>query len=335
MSVHGYEAYRPSPRAASVLKASFQILAQYKAWESPMTVRQVFYRLVAEYGFGKTEAEYKSLVGMIARSRRARQGFLLDQIIHNQLTHGEAEEDAFHDHTLLPFPWIRDEKGHSYEPLVYDDFDDFIDHSKRQAEKMKMDRQAGQEQVLEIWCEAGGMVPLMKEIGAPWTVRVNSGGGYDSVTAKHKLAERVLHRAEKDLKTVVLHIGDFDPSGEGMFETLRDDVGAMCRDYGLGTMWYTIDRVALTEQQVIDMGVETAPPKAKDARRKGFVERHPEIARVLESEDITAQLEALTPPELRSLISGKIEERIEQEPYEEVLREEADLREELLDHLER
>ncbi len=179
------------------------------------------------------------------------------------------------------------------------------------------------------------MVPLMKEIGSPWAVRVNSGGGYDSVTAKHDLAQRVLERhRELELPTVVLHIGDFDPSGEGMYETLRDDVGAMVYDYGMPETELTVVRVALTEEQVIEMNVETAPPKEKDARRPGFVARHQAARAHFKSDDITAQLEALTPPELRQLITDQIETYINEDAYNDVLERERVVREELADQLE-
>lgn len=335
MSTHGYEKYRPNKRAESVLKASFQIMATYKAWDSPMTVRQIFYRLVQEYGYDKTEADYKSLVGWIARSRRARMRFILDKMQLEDYTFEEASEAAMEITTLIPFSWIRDEKGSVVNPTTFDGKEDWLESARGWAENMKLDRQEGQPQILEIWCEAAGMVPLMEEIGSPWAVRVNSGGGYDSVTAKHQLAQRVLKRRnELHLPTVVLHIGDFDPSGEGMYETLRDDVGQMVWDYGIGPDMLEIVRVALTEEQVIEMQVETAPPKPKDARRRGFVERHPEIARVLGTEDITAQLEALTPPELRQLITGQIESYIDNDAYNDVLQREKEVREELVDQLE-
>src|SRR5206468_4024831 len=121
---HGDQAYRPSPRAASVLKASFKILQQYEAWDNPMTARQIFYRLVQEYNYDKTERDYKSLVGWIARSRRARQGLILERIYEHEESREDAEHFAFEDRTLIPFPWIRDEKGYQFDPLVHEDRDD-------------------------------------------------------------------------------------------------------------------------------------------------------------------------------------------------------------------
>lgn len=334
-SIHGYKSYRPSPIAQKVLEASFKILFTYKAWESPMTIRQIFYRLIAEYGYPKTEKDYKSLIGWIARSRRARQGHILESL-HQGLSYEVAQKIAFETRWMIPFSWIRDERGQGIDSLTYDSYIDFIDDTRRRAEEMRLPAQEGQPQILEIWCEAAGMVPLMREISNPWTLRVNSGGGYDSVTAKHDLAQRVVERVDQlELPTVVLHVGDFDPSGEGMYETLRDDVTAMVNGWKVSDHWLTINRVALTEEQVMDMQVETAPPKPKDARSKGFVERHPEVVEFFGgSEDITAQLEALTPPELRQLIVEQIESYIEPAPYEDVRERESDIRERLVEGIE-
>lgn len=120
-----------------------------------------------------------------------------------------------------------------------------------------------------------------------------------------------------------------------MYETLRDDVTSMVNGWGVRDHRLTVNRVALTEVQVMDMQVETAPPKPKDARSKGFVERHPEVVEFFGgSEDITAQLEALTPPELRQLIVEQIEAYIEPVAYEDVRERESDIRERLVEGIE-
>jgi hypothetical protein len=85
MSTLGYVPYKPKPYGEKVLHAVTQICVEYKAWDSPLTVRQIFYRLVAEYQYEKTEAAYGSLVNYIARSRRAFQARIFDEIIGNGL----------------------------------------------------------------------------------------------------------------------------------------------------------------------------------------------------------------------------------------------------------
>lgn len=334
MSVHGYPSYRPSPRGLEVLRASFQILSQYEAWESPMTVRQVFYRLIAGYKYPKTEGDYQALIGYIARSRRAYQGAFLEHIYDDGMSYEDSTQATLKEGWMIPFSWIRDEKGSTGEPLMFDDHDEFVEWSKENAAEMMLQRQEGQPQVIEVWCEANGMYPLMREISAPYGVRVSSGGGYDSVTAKHNLAQRIIRRSLErngERPTVVLHIGDFDPSGEGMYETLRDDVTAMCRQTGVAGKFVTIKRVALTEEQVIDMEAETAPPKEKDSRRPAFVERHPDAVAFYGSENITVQLEALTPPELRELIETQLEEYTDRKAYDKLLKRERKTQRELVE----
>lgn len=238
----------------------------------------------------------------------------------------EASDAAMQDHTLIPFQWIRDERGKTHEVTSFEDADDFTESLMNWIEHLQMDRREGQPELLEIWCEAAGMVPLMREIAQPFGLRVSSGGGYDSVTAKHKLAQRVAnHFRQTRQATRVLHIGDFDPSGEGMFHTLEEDVGEMVWQL-LGLDVLNMERVGLTEDQVIEMGVETAPPKPTDSRRRRFVAEHQTIRDHLGSDDITAQLEALTPDELDALVRGAIESRLDRDALQQVEDSEEGLR---------
>jgi hypothetical protein len=334
MSIHGYQKYNPKGYSRSVIMAAKKILAEYKAWESPMTVRQVFYRLVAEYSYDKTENAYGSLIGYIARSRRAYQRRVIDLLEEGRFdTFAEAAREAIHEHTLIPFSWIRDERGKSHEVTSFETVDEFSETVDTWVDQIQKDRQADQPRVIELWCEAAGMVPLMRSIAEPYGIRVSSGGGYDSVTAKHRLATRVTKRAQNErTPTVVLHVGDFDPSGEGMFDTLEADVGEMVWQLS-GRDFVSFNRIALTEEQVIDMKVETAPPKPMDSRRRGFVAAHPRIREQLGTDDITAQLEALTPPQLVELIEGAIESYVDEEALDQVKLAEETLREEIRERL--
>jgi hypothetical protein len=129
---------------------------------------------------------------------------------------------------MLPWEAIRDGGlGRTVAARYFDGAEDFEATVRDNAANLKLNRQRGQAQVIELWCEAGGMVPILQRIAAPYSCRVNTGGGYDSVTAKHNLAARVRERARDGLRTVILHVGDFDPSGEDMCEVLRGDAGEM------------------------------------------------------------------------------------------------------------
>jgi hypothetical protein len=352
MSIRGYADWNPKPEARLWVRRTAAVLDEYRD-EWPLSVRQLFYRLVAEYGYEKSEGGYGRLTQLLSRARRA---------------------------NMLPWEAIRDGGlGRTVAARYFDGAEDFEATVRDNAANLKLNRQRGQAQVIELWCEAGGMVPILQRIAAPYSCRVNTGGGYDSVTAKHNLAARVRERARGGLRTVILHVGDFDPSGEDMCEVLRGDAGEMAttqiiqglaatyregddgfrgvtgdiwdvfakvdrdedltgpendRVWRLASGFFTVERVALTADQVIDRQVETAPAKKTDARMAAFVERNAWVARELGTPNISAQLEALTPPELRELISGAIEAHLDMDVFEGVQAEEADVRRDLLARLD-
>lgn len=326
MSIHGYQPYKPAERTQEVLRATKNVLIEYEAWENPMSVRQIFYRLVAQYSFPKDERAYQSLIGYIGRARRAYKARVIELIRDEGLSGANAGVTAAEDPLLIPFEWVRDDRGETHEDRHYDSVEEYVEWLVEDITYTQKDRLTGQSRGLELWCEAGGMVPLMRQIGRPFGLRVSSGHGYDSVTAKNELADRIVERWVRGrIPTTVLHVGDFDPSGEGLFHSLRDDVTEMLWQI-IGCEPFDFERMALTAEQVMEMDVETAPPKSKDIRSPGFLAAHPEVIEHFGSNNITVQLEALAPPELVELIQTSIEGHIDRgqmkatEVEEDVLR---------------
>jgi hypothetical protein len=334
VSVRGYAEWRASPDALAWVDRTNEVLAAYRSYW-PLSVRQIFYRLVAEHSFPKSEKGYGKLTMILSRARRA---------------------------GLVPWEAIRDGGlGRTVKASYFEDATHFERSIREAAAALRLDRQDGQDVALELWCEAGGMVPILQGIARPYSCRVNTGGGYDSVTAKHRLAERVRSFAQDGRRTVILHVGDFDGSGEDMANVLREDalymVAAQVLEHVDGPDWiraerassepwsleasrwacdfFEVRRIALTAEQVVERGVETAPPKPSDSRSAAFVERNAWVADALGTTQITAQLEALTPPELEELITSAIEAELDLDVYERVLEEEERVRAEMVARLER
>jgi hypothetical protein len=171
------------------------VLEEYEE-QLPLTVRQIFYRLVGAYGFEKTEQAYGRLCQHLVRARRAR---------------------------LIPFEAIRDDGVASISSAFYGSPEDFWDDTGRRIRAYRRDRQTGQEEYLELWCEAAGMAPQLATVADTYSVPVFSAGGFASLTAVRQIAERALDRL---VPTVILHVGDFDPSGESIFESMVEDARA-------------------------------------------------------------------------------------------------------------
>ena len=138
---------------------------------------------------------------------------------------------------------------------------------------------------------------------------VYSCSGFDSLTSKYDLAQDVSRAfTYKGRRTVVLHLGDHDPSGESMFsDGLVEDVHAF-----VGSIIHHEDpsdvvmfkRVALTAEQARGHSLEAAPPKEKDSRSKKWGSRP------------TYQLEALPPNVLAQMVDSEITSLFDREIFE-------------------
>ncbi|MDH6130092.1 hypothetical protein [Kitasatospora sp. GP82] len=87
-------------------------------------------------------------------------------------------------------------------------------------------------------------------------------------------------------------VGDYDPSGEHLFNALAEDVIAFALAAGAEVEF---ERVAVTAEQVTAYNLPTAPPKATD--RRSF------------SGTATTQAEALPPDILAAIVRQAIEAR--------------------------
>jgi hypothetical protein len=214
----GYIDWRPSRRISAKLDAVQAVLATYHE-QLPLTVRQIFYVLVARMVIEKTQLEYRNLAYLLRKARRAR---------------------------VIPFQHIHDQGSvlpHSL--LGYDSARDLAWSVRDEVERFDLDPQLEQWRRLVVWCEAAGMLAQLRRVCAPYGVHVVSGGGFDSCTDKWQFAQLV---KEARCKVQVLHIGDLDRHGESIFEVLAEDVQAFD-----GYRSVDFVRLAVTEKQVHDL----------------------------------------------------------------------------------
>jgi hypothetical protein len=61
--------WQPRQRSLDLLQQVEAIVAEYAM---PLTIRQIFYRLVGRYGYDKTEQAYDRLGELLAKARRSR-----------------------------------------------------------------------------------------------------------------------------------------------------------------------------------------------------------------------------------------------------------------------
>lgn len=280
----GFAAWEPKPATLRLLRDVLDVLDTYRD-HLPLTVRQVFYRLVATTGYDKTEQAYARLCEHLVRARRA--GYI-----------------RFED--------LRDDGVSRVGGYGYTSPEHFVEAITLHAEGYERDVQDGQDVFVELWCEAAGMMPQLRRAVEEYTVPVYSAGGFLSVTATYEIAQRALNR---DVRTILLHIGDYDPSGESIFTALSEDVGAFVEDRG-GEAPEAV-RVALTKRQVDEHSLPTAPAKRSDSRSATWIGG-------------TCQCESL-PPDLLALYARQaVELEIDTALVEEIREDQAIEREMLV-----
>lgn len=293
----GYMEWNPKPETALIVDQTQSILREYSGY-GPMTVRQIFYRLVGNHGYDKTERAYKRLAEYLVKARRA---------------------------GMIDFGRIRDDGGttsggaHGFETV-----DEFLEDLANYGQAYRITRTLGQPYHVELWCEAEGMVPMLGQMSAQFGVAVTGTGGFSSLTVTHGFAQRVAYRSKP---TVLLHVGDFDPSGESIFTSMCEDIGAfvaaktggrvvergtvMDRD---GDKLFIPRRIALTSDQVDEYNLPTAPPKPSDSRSTNWVGE-------------TTQAEAMPPDLLSEVVKEALNEWWDPDVYAELQEREEQERE--------
>jgi hypothetical protein len=268
--VRGFAPWSPRPHVVELLDTVQGILREYRA-QLPMTNRQIFYRLVGAHGYDKTEQAYARLCEYLNRARRA---------------------------SIIPFSSIRDDGTDSLGGPGWNSPAQFWSSVRYTAEGYAHNETDGQPFYCELWVEAGGMLPQAAAVANPYGITSYTAGGFNGLTDKYETAERL---ARQDKPVIIFHVGDYDPSGCAIIDSLASDVGAFVGELN---RWQEIDwrRIAVTPGQIARFRLPTAPQKRTDVRG----EQMPD----------TVQAEALPPDVLAAEIDSAISEVIDQDALE-------------------
>jgi len=208
-------------------------MCELLASEHPVTVRQVFYRLVSQGIVAKTESEYRSTVARLLATMR-REG-------------------------VIPYQWIADNtrwmrKSQSYSSLEHALY--------RTAQTYRRMLWVDQPVYVEVWLEKDALAGVLLEITDPWDVPLMVTRGYPSLTFLHSAAEQI---AAVDKPCFLYYFGDHDPSGLDIPRRVEADLRTLAPAADI-----TFERLAVTPTQIDAWDLPTRPTKRKDSRAKAF-----------------------------------------------------------------
>lgn len=245
--------------------------------ENPMTLRQLFYRLVSVRALENRQADYQRLSRIMTVAR---------------------------DRGEVPFEWIVDRSRPEYEP---DPFKNPAEYAERIKRAYRRDYWQDQPEYVEVWCEKdtvyGSIEPIVREYG----VTLRTGRGYQSTTRRYEIAKLFTDKMDADKEICVFYLGDHDPSGRDA----ERDIAARVRRCILAQFQYPpvfeISRLAIHREDIALFGLPPLRIKTTDSRAQGFKRVHGTAC---------VELDALPPVELRRRLQEAIEERIDRPAWD-------------------
>src|SRR5262245_2430442 len=198
--------------------------------DPPMTVRQVFYQLVARGVIEKTEEEYQRTVIRLMTEMRLS---------------GE-----------LPFSYVVDETRRVRLTRTYDSIADAIEQTARFYRRSAL---AQSDDYVEIWCEKDALAGVMWDVTSDYDVPLMVSRGMPSLTFLHSSAQEISRAAERGKDTWIYQFGDHDPSGVLIPKTIERRLAEMCE--ALDCPPPIVERIALTEELIEEFNLPTRPTK--------------------------------------------------------------------------
>lgn len=217
------------------------IIEEYQEQGFTLTLRQLYYQLVARGLRENTVRSYDRLGSTINDGRLA----------------GLIDWDAIED------------RGRNLEKEIH--FDGPLDGVQSLRNQYGIDMWKNQELRVEVWIEKEALVGVIAEVCAEHDVPYLACKGYLSQSEMYAAYQRAHDNAiENQQPTIVLHLGDHDPSGIDMTRDNQDRLNLFFSSHEV----VEVRRLALNMDQVDELQPPPNPAKSKDPRFKEYAEEH-------------------------------------------------------------
>ena len=244
-----------------------QVIGQYSI---PLTLRQIYYRLVAGGLIPNRRSAYNGLSAQLVTARER----------------GEVDERRIND------------RSRSIEDHAYDSPNDFLDAIIWTTENRFFRRfWETQEVYCEAWVEKDALSQVIAGAVEDMNTIVAPSRGYSSFSYVRDAVRRFTKNRGDAERVVVLHLTDHDPSGLDMTRDLQTRFNA----YSARGQVIEVKRVALTIDQVRQYDLIPNPTKVTDSRAAGYMDQYG---------DECWELDAIEPDELVRLVKEAVEGQV-------------------------
>jgi hypothetical protein len=192
----------------------------------------------------------------------------------------------------LPYNWLADNTRWQRKPRTFSNVEDALADTARLYRKALW---ADADSYVEVWLEKDALSGVVYPVTDAYDVPLMVARGYASLSFLHTAAEYI---GTLDVPAYIYHFGDFDPSGVNAGEKIEETLRDLAPDAEI-----VFERIAVRPEQIDAWGLPTRPTKTSDSRAKGFG-------------DISVELDAIEPGQLRALVQETIEQHLPAEQYE-------------------
>ena len=218
----------------NLLEKIKDILEEYELQEIKVTLRQLYYQLVARGIIPNQIKEYAKLSGLLTNARYT----------------GRIDWDAIEDRTRIP-----------NIPNIFSDIKHLLEVAGR---SYQLDRWEEQEYYVELWTEKDAISSVISPITNFYQVGVSVNRGYTSASAMYESKQRFL---EQGKIKILLYLGDHDPSGLDMDRDIQERLNEFGADV-------KVIRIGLTQKQIKKYSPPPNPAKITDPRAKDYIKKY-------------------------------------------------------------
>lgn len=226
------------PESLALIQKINGVITDYARQGFSLTLRQVYYQMVARAIIPNNERSYKNLGNLISDARLA-------GLIDWKAIEDRTRNLRRNSHWTTPGSMI-DTAAYSYH----------------------LDHWAGQENYVEVWVEKDALIGIVGQICGQLDVNHFSCRGYVSQSEMWEAGRRLRAHSEAGQHIVLLHLGDHDPSGKDMSRDIVDRLRTI-ETYGV-----EFHRLALNMDQIDQYNPPPNPAKLSDSRAAGYIEEY-------------------------------------------------------------
>lgn len=230
-----------TPKRLRLVAQASAIVRHYLARGYRMSLRQLYYRLVATSLIPNTPKDYKRLGHLISDARLA----------------GLIDWNAIEDRGRVA--------------RVLQDFKNLREMIDASLATYRLPRWKGQPAYVELWVEKDALSGVLAPVANEFHVTLCVNKGYSSQSAMYEASRRFIRRIRfktTPKRPVLFYLGDHDPSGEDMVRDIRDRMAMF------GVDGLEVRKLALTIEQVREHNPPPNPAKVTDPRAADYIDLH-------------------------------------------------------------